>query len=542
MIEELHVRGIGGIKSAELSFSEDFIVITGESGAGKSSLVRAFEFVSGKRAQAAFIHSGCDDASVEAVWSKDLDGERLLTKRYISRLGKGKCLVHGELATVAQLAAASEKLIEIQSQFAQMNLLAPSRQLELVDFCGGDELRNTKERLGELFPRMLSAEKEILDIKKRRGALETELENAPARVRVIKSLALYHGCEAEWVSELAATEKRLTEADRYEDILGRMAGGENGAGLADQMESLFRDLYAIAPKYSRERWQELGERALSSVQELFSSARSDLGMTPKEELEARRDSIELKVGALRKVKRETGLQSADELISYIGEVEDDMKWLRESLSILEDKQSEASRMRAEASSLARKLRSLREQAAFGFAARVNGHLADLAMEDVSFSIETEHHDKVRASGAESVVFMLAQGGTQPNPVNKVASGGELSRILIAIQVSMERELPGVLIFDEVEAGLGGRTALLAGEKLRDLSRNCRIILVTHEAAIAAMARQHFVVKRNGDETEVFEIAGEERAREIARMLAGSESSEAMKHARALLRLGDPPKN
>jgi DNA repair protein RecN (Recombination protein N) len=144
-------------------------------------------------------------------------------------------------------------------------------------------------------------------------------------------------------------------------------------------------------------------------------------------------------------------------------------------------------------------------------------------------------DKVRVSGAESAAFMLGQKSLQPAPVGKVASGGELSRILIAIQASIEKDrLPGVLVFDEVEAGLGGRTALLAGEKLRELSNGCRTILITHEATIAAMADQHFVVKRKGDETEVYEIEGEDRVREIARMLAGSESREAMDHARALL--------
>jgi DNA repair protein RecN (Recombination protein N) len=131
--------------------------------------------------------------------------------------------------------------------------------------------------------------------------------------------------------------------------------------------------------------------------------------------------------------------------------------------------------------------------------------------------------------------MLAQGDLPPNPAGKVASGGELSRILIAIQASIEPgRLPGVLVFDEVEAGLGGRTALLAGEKLKELSKNCRTILITHEATIAAMADQHFVVRRTGDDTLVSQITGEERVLEIARMLAGSESREALDHARSLL--------
>jgi DNA repair protein RecN (Recombination protein N) len=552
MIEELYVHKIGGIISASLSFKGDFIVITGESGAGKSSLVRAFEFVSGRRAQTAAIHAGFDEASVEAVWSVERDGERLITKRSISRQGKGKCLIHGEPTTVAQLLSESESLIEIQSQFAQLNLLDSSRQLDLVDSCGGDELLGTRERLAAIFPRMISAEKEIIETKKKRRLLESELERAPEMMRVIKSLSLYPGCEAEWEEELASAEKQLAEAGRYDEILERMTGGENGEAFADKMSSLLRDLYGIAPDESRPRWEELGERALSSLQELFAAAKSELGMTPKEELEARLDRIEAKVGLLRKVKRETGIRSADGLIAYIDDAASKMKWLGESRESLERSRAEAEEMRAAAGALARKLRDLRERAAAEFEARVNAHLADLAMEGSRFSVEIVHHDRVRASGAESAVFMLSQNGSIPSPVSKVASGGELSRILIAIQASMDRadeaqkngkegdaRLPGALVFDEVEAGLGGRTALLAGEKLKELSMRRRIILITHEAAIAAMASQHFVVKRTGDDTEVFEISGEKRAREIARMLSGTESAEAMEHARALLRLDGP---
>jgi DNA repair protein RecN (Recombination protein N) len=178
---------------------------------------------------------------------------------------------------------------------------------------------------------------------------------------------------------------------------------------------------------------------------------------------------------------------------------------------------------------------MREKAAASFESRVNRHLNDLAMDDIEFLTSLNKLDKVRSSGAESVTFMLNQKSLPPNPVARVASGGELSRILIAIQASIESDqLPGTLVFDEVEAGLGGRTALLAGEKLKEISENCRTILITHEATIAAMADQHFVVTRTGDETEIREISGDERAREIARMLAGSESREAMEHARSLL--------
>ena len=182
------------------------------------------------------------------------------------------------------------------------------------------------------------------------------------------------------------------------------------------------------------------------------------------------------------------------------------------------------------------MRALRKESAKELAAKVNGHLNGLGMEYAAFNIEIEPLDRVRSTGAENAIFTLALPDQKPLPVGKNASGGELSRILIALQLSVgDDKLPGTLVFDEVEAGLGGKTALLAGCKLRQLAKRCRTVLITHQATIAAMADQHFVVKREGENTEITEVTGEAREREIARMLSGDESSyEALEHAKALL--------
>jgi DNA repair protein RecN (Recombination protein N) len=533
MIERLEVRGIGGISRADLEFSGEFIVITGESGTGKSSLVRAFEFISGRRAQASFIHAGSEEAEVTALWNTG--GEQVLTRRSLSRSGKGRCRVGDELAATGTLASFSEPMIGIQSQFAQLNLLDGSRQLELVDQCGGAELAGFRENLSVTFPRMIAAEKDILELRKRRAELEQKLEGAPERIRRIKSLSLYPGCENEWEEERAALERALARAGKYEKIISAMNGGEAEADLLEQTAFLLREIYAAAPDELSSEWRELGEGGMLKLQELFESVKREFGAAGREELETALEKSEMRTGLLRKLKRETGRISAEGLIRYIEETGIDTRWLDESGAALEGKNTLSAQLRAEVASCARNLRIAREAAAANFAEKVNHHLRGLAMDDIYFSVIVNKLDKVRASGAENVTFMLSQKSLPPNPVGKVASGGELSRILIAIQASIEPDsLPGTLVFDEVEAGLGGRTALLAGRKLRELSGHCRTILITHEATIAAMADQHFVVTRNGDETEVNETAGEDRAREIARMLSGSESKEAMEHARALL--------
>ena len=534
MIDRLEVRNIGGISRAELEFAGNFIVITGESGSGKSSLVRAFEFISGKRAQVNYIHAGSEEAEVTALWATG-SGESAITRRSLSRAGKGRCWIGDDLSTAGSLASFSEPMIEIQSQFAQLNLLDSERQLELVDQCGGYELIATRDHLAELFPKMLAVEVEIRELKRRRAELETKLEGAPERVRRIKAIGLYEGCEREWENERKNLERALAETGKYEKLVEKMNGGESEAGLLEQLTSVVLELYAAAPHELADEWRELGEAGMSSFQSLFDSARRELGIMSREEIEAALEKTEARLGVLRKLKRDTGSETPEELLEYVGEVEDNSKWLASSSVLLDEKNAQSGRLKGEVTSVARNLRTLRDLAGADFEKRVNRHLRDLAMDDITFSVTVNKLDKVRASGAESVTFMLSQKSLPPLPVGKVASGGELSRILIAIQASMERDrLPGVLVFDEVEAGLGGRTALLAGEKLKEISALCRTILITHEATIAAMAAQHFLVTRRGDETEVYEITGENRVREIARMLAGSESREAIDHAKALL--------
>lgn len=533
MIERISVRGVGGITSAQLDLDGSFIAITGESGSGKSSLVRAFEFVTGRRATASMIKTGADEAEVEALWSTD--GDDVVTSRSAGRSGRPKCAIDGSMASVSMLADFSKPHIQIQSQFAQLDLLDADRQLELVDQCGGDRLEAVKLRLAKTFPAMLASERELVDLRRRRESLAASLDGAGDRVRKIKSLSLYEGCDDEWNADLADAERAIVEAGRYEEI-SEMMRCDDGEDIADKVALIVKKLYAAAPDGEAEEWSRLGEAALSNMQSLFEKARRALSLASIETLEERRDAAEARLGSLRKLLRETGLRRANDLIGYVAEVERDMKWLEESASLVAKKSEDAASLRTEAASLARELRSLRVEAAKTFAERVNVHLADLAMGETRFDVEITKHDRLRANGAEGASFTLSAGGRSPLPVAKAASGGELSRILIAIQSSIESDrLPGTIVFDEVEAGLGGRAALLAGSKLRELSTRCRVILITHEATIAAMAERHFLVGRIGDETMVDQVEGEARTAEIARMLSGAATDEALDHARALIK-------
>ena len=544
MIEELEIHGIGGIREASLNFGGDFIVITGESGAGKSSLVRALEFIAGRRAQLNHIHTLEESCEVRAVMtSEPIPGisekcqpqeKMLIARRTFARSGKGKATLQEQTVPLTILAHAMETNIVIQSQFAQLGLLDPLKQLELVDSCGGEELKRALAELESAFTSALSTEKEIFALKKRRKESESRFDDAPSVIRQIKTLELTEESEAEWEKELREIERNEASQRSLRLIAEKMNNAEGG--LLDQFEKITKNLSGYAAGEDK-RWHNAIEKTLSGAQELSNLiAEACRGGISAEETEEAKDRIEKKLGMLRKMKRTLNIQSAAALIAYAKEAGQELEWLSDSHKKLEELEKRAQALRRETSRLAIEVRALRKESAKELAAKVNGHLNGLGMEYAAFNIEIEPLDRVRSTGAENAIFTLALPDQKPLPVGTNASGGELSRILIALQLSVgDDKLPGTLVFDEVEAGLGGKTALLAGCKLRQLAKRCRTVLITHQATIAAMADQHFVVKREGENTEITEVSGEAREREIARMLSGDESSyEALEHAKALL--------
>lgn len=546
MIESIRVRGVGGIKETELSLRGNFIVITGESGSGKSSLVRAMEFIAGKRAQTNYIHALEESADVLMILSsngipgidKDYQPQEgtLIVRRQFSRSGRGRCMIQNTPVSLGLLSSAMEKELVIQSQFSQLGLIDPSVQLDLVDSCGGETLRLTKKELEATFNETLSAERRIISLKKRREETEDKYQNAENLIRMIRALEIENDSETKWENELKELESREIIRASLEAIYEKLAGGSACGGLIEELESIGREIYGAVPSKSKE-WKIIVENMLISAQSAAGSLRQELqALSAGGGVEEAKDRLEKKIGAVRKIKRSLGLTSCNELAEYASKAVQAMEWLKESHTELEKLEAKAEENKKRTRSLAMELRKLRKAASAELASRVNDHLRDLAMENAYFSIDIEGHDRLRSNGAETVSFKLCMPDQPPLPVGKTASGGELSRILIALQLSLgDEQLPGTLIFDEVEAGLGGRTALLAGHKLRELSKRCRTILITHEAAIASMADQHFLVKREGDETYISEVNKTEREKEIARMLAGDETSQqALEHARSLL--------
>ena len=524
MIERVNIHNIGGIREAELSFTSGLNVITGESGAGKSSVVRSLELLTGSRGGVKFIRAGEKAGNVEAVFT-----DSTITREILST-GRSRARIDGVNVGLSECAERVNSLVRIQSQFAQMELLEPSRQLAMIDTCLPARVRGEVfDSFREIFDEASVSSRELRAIKKRRSEIERKYANAREIFDLVKIARPEAGLEMRLETALSDVTHRISMRERARESLNLLTGGLSENGLIGNAESCFEALYDF-----------MGEDEADEVRQIFTVMRDSVKGLSGEigndaDDAALRDETEARLGALRRLKRLCNIPDEQELLTYCDEIYTNLEWLEKSYKELEELSARSLEEKKRANALAMEIRRSRHEAGEKLSERVNAILSELAMSGIKFGINFTGLQKLRRDGADDVEFVLTDG-TRSGAVGKIASGGELSRLLLALQLSLPDEwLPPTIIFDEVEAGLGGMAAVLSGLQLKKLSQKCQVILVTHEASIAALGDSHILIQRVDGESAMKNITGEERVREIARMLSGSpDMSEAQEHARILL--------
>lgn len=575
MLLELHIRDFALIDRLHITFTPGFNVLTGETGAGKSIVVDALQTVIGGRARSDLVRSGQDAACLEAVFELGPDtGARallaemdvldpaepdtVLIRRDVFSNGRSRCRINGHPVTVAQLAAVGELLVDIHGQHDNQSLMRARHQLELLDAYGGAELLALREGFSETWRRLTDARRalsRLLDDERERAR---RIDLIRFQVEEIDGAALDPAEE----DELEATRRRLEHLERLQTETARLyaalhEGAEGGPAAADVLADGAYTVQALAElDPSLDDAAKLLDAAALQVREAAGLLRryaDGLEADP-----AALEDVQERLAVIAELKRKYGATVAD-VLAFADELRSELETLLDSETRTEELSREIAALERDAGALAARLSAARQQAAATLQDAVSAELEGLHMGPGRFVV---HLDRTEADGGLSVdggtwaagttgidrvEFLLsANPGEPPRPLGRVASGGELSRVALAIKrvLSAVDAVP-TMVFDEVDAGIGGRTAQAVALRLGAIAANRQVISVTHLAQIATMADNHLHIAKAADDTRtavtVQPLQGRERVEEIARMLAGVLTESTLDHARELLSLAETTK-
>ncbi len=553
MIASLRIQNLATIEDAEIRFGPGFSILTGETGAGKSIIIDGLKLVLGEKASPDLIRTGKKEAAVEAVFrlpdgqapAGDIpfteDGE-LLVQRHIAADGTGKAYVNGILVPVKRLREIGQNLVDIYGQNDHVFLLQTEFHRRYLDeYLGllplGDEVAARSQSL-----RSLVREKGELESLRRER--EQRLDFLAFQVREIEGAGLRPG---EW-EDLEAERLILKNAEKIAGLVDKALDlAYSAEGSASSVLAALRDTVRELGRYDQSvaAFEEPIVEAAISVRELGDQLirlkeRQGLGPERLEEVEARLDAIE-------KLKRKYG-ESTEAVLAHLEKVKRELQNLLQSEERLADIDARIDRAFEDYRASAGRLSRLRTEGGQKLSAQVEKEIATLAMKKARFRVRLDTQPlgsldpaSVRESGLDGVEFLISPNpGEELRPLRKIASGGELSRIMLALK-TVGREKSGLktMIFDEIDSGIGGETAERIAEKLRDLSGRHQVICITHLPQIASVASDHFRIDKSVDKDRTFTTVEaldfDSKVTEISRLLSGRRiTPTAVKNAREML--------
>jgi len=552
---ELRIENLLLIERAELRPGDGLTAITGETGAGKTVLAHALDLLLGGKSRTGIVRPGAPEAYVEGVFElppglmdepeladlRERVGEELdeiVLARRVSDGGRTRAFVQGRSATAADLQVLGGRLVAFFGQHEHRRLTLASAQLDLVDgFCGREQLE-LRASLGAAHGRMRELERALTDLRERAGTRDRDLDLLAFEIEEIEAL----DPSEEEKESLMAERARLRQLD------GLLAAAGAGAeAIAPSGEGLgVAGLLAAAEASSQSVSDAHAEMAaLAQRLTALRLEAEDLGV----ELRRYADSLEGEPGRLDVVEERLELydrlerkhgDSVAAVLAHAEQCRTERARLEQAEVETERAEAALAEARAERDKLATKVTKARGKAAPALAAAVRGELENLAMESASFEVVLEARDELGPTGAERVEFLLAPNpGVPAAPIRETASGGELSRVMLALMTVAGAGESRTIVFDEVDAGVGGQTARAVGERLRALGEGRQVLCITHLPQIAALASAHFRIEKSAETdtalTTVEALQGDGVVAELCRML-GAEASDtaARRHAEELL--------
>lgn len=557
MIDEISIRSLGVIGEATLPLGPGFTALTGETGAGKTMVVTALGLLLGARADSGAVRLGSDQALVEGRWrvdpagavaervrdaGGDIDGDELILSRSLSTEGRSRAVVGGRSAPVGVLTEIGEQLVVVHGQSDQLRLRSTAAQRDTLDRFAGAELQTVLGDYREVHERWLEARADLDTLVAHREARVREAEELRLALDEIEAAAPQRGED----DELAARADRLANV---EDL--RLAAAQAHDLLSSESVDDGRDAVSLVEAARRAVDRVAGHDAqLEPIVEAIANAGYVLGEAAVQ-LSGYLASLDTDGGRELEIVQERRAELSALVRKHGSSLDDVIDTLEQgSARLLELDQDDlrVERLRASVdadlaalTALAERVTALRRAAAERLGEAVTAELAALAMPNARLTVDVTTRDDFAGHGRDDVAILLQpHAGAEPRPIAKGASGGELSRVMLALEVVIAGTDPvPTFIFDEVDAGVGGASAIEIGRRLARLAETAQVIVVTHLAQVAAFATNHLRVIK-GDDGEVTassvqQLEGEERIAEMARLLSGLPDSESgLAHARELI--------
>jgi len=535
MIRHLNIKNFAIIENVEIDFHDGLNIITGETGSGKSIVIEAVSLALGSRADTAFVRSGEKKALIQMI--AEHNGEEYIITREIASSGKNICRINDEVVTLNRLNSLCKKLADIHGQYDHQSLLDPDYHIHLIDLYQKEKITPLKEITASLFEEYTKIKNELRALESQENKNKREKDFMAFELEELKAANLKTG-------EDDALEEEIELLQNSEKIYENLAGAYQLAS-DDEYSALsamkrISDMISETSRYSDEL-SELNRRITESYYEfedICSSIRDsrDRMIFSPEELDEKIARLEL----LNNLKRKHDM-TIKELIDYSDELENRLSHIDNAEQIKAQLTAELSTCRKSLFDSCKELSVMRKDSAAQLEEKITYELSQLNFSDAKFAIDFKNSDDFTANGTDIVEFLISTNKGEPlKPLSKIASGGEMSRIMLAFK-KIIGDYDGIptMIFDEIDSGISGIAASTVGHKLLEISKNHQIICITHLPQIAAYGTYNYKIAKNSDAsmtyTTVTPLSAEEKELEIARLLGGSTITDTtVKSARELI--------
>lgn len=552
MLLSLHIENIAVVKCVDIDFTCGFTALTGETGAGKSIIIDSIGLLLGRKAEREMIRGGESSLMVSGLFGEldalaknalsdagintDEDGN-LFVQRTVSQDGRSQVKVNGRAVSISVIKEIMPSLISVHGQSDTHSLTDPKKHLEILDRYSATEPLLIKYR--EAYERLEKIKAQIRDVKSKLGESARMAEILEYQIKDIDSADLHEGEEEELIDKKLKIKNSERINKNATFVFKALKGSEKGSVcfLLDRSISALGQISDVIPECAEyaERLRDFLYQAEDIAEEVYAVTEGEES-DPDEAL----NKIEAKLDKISKLKRKYGLTVAD-ILAFRARAAEELSVMENADSVLESLEAERAAAYNEALLLAEEIHDLRKSCASRLEASVKETLEFLDMPKVVFfaSIKEEYKNgekELYETGCDRVEFFIsANKGADSQPLAKIASGGELARIMLALKTAIaDKDSVSTIIFDEIDAGVSGKTARKIGIKMLELSRTAQIFTVTHSAQIASLADTHLLISKRevgaGVETSVTPLDNDKRIEELSRILGGIQVTEAQRNA------------